>query len=93
MRRMFNRDERMIEFRLRGPMNNRLPKVGQYQPGERCLMRVSAMLCLFPEQHQIRTVENGWTVVVFEEDWERVEKAFRSAYLGREVHAAGGDDA
>lgn len=83
-----NRDERMIEFRLPGPMNNRLPKVGKIMPGEVCLMRISAMLCLFPEHRQIRTIENGWTVEVYEEDWEKVEKAFRSAYLGGKVHAA-----
>ena len=82
---MSNRDERMVEFRLNGPATG-LPL--KSQPGERCLMRVSAMLCLFPEHHQIRTIENAWTVEVFEEDWDKVEKAFRSAYLGREVHAA-----
>ncbi len=84
---MNSRDERMIQFRLNGPMNNRLPNVGKPQPGEMCLMRISAILCLFPDHHQIRTIEHGWTVQVFEEDWERVEKAFRSAYLGGEVHA------
>lgn len=82
-----NRDERMIEFRLRGPMNNRLPNVGKYQAGESCLMRVSAILCLFPEHRQIRTIENGWTVDVFDDDWDKVERAFRHAYLGGKVHA------
>ena len=82
-----NRDDRMIEFRLQGPMNNRLPDVGKFQPGEACLMRVSAMLCLFPLHRQIRTIENGWTVTVFEDDWDKVERAFRNAYLGGKVHA------
>ncbi len=81
------RDERMIQFRLNGPMCNRLPNVGKYQPGEVCLLRVSAIMCLFPEHRQVRTIEHGWTLHVFEEDWDTVEKAFRSAYLGREVHA------
>lgn len=85
---MSNRDERMIEFRLKGLlMNNRLPNVGKVKPRERCLMRISAILCLFPEHHQIRTIEHGWTVEVHPEDWEKVERAFRSAYLGREIHA------
>jgi hypothetical protein len=85
---MSARDERMIQFRLQGILiKNRLPDVGKYEAGEVCLMRISAMMCLFPEHRQIRTIEHGWTVTVFEEDWERVEKAFRSAYLGREVHA------
>lgn len=81
------RDERMVEFRLAGVMDNRLPKVGKRKPGEPCLMRVSAILCLFPQHRQIRTIENGWTLEVHEEDWDKVEKAFRSAYLGLPVHA------
>ncbi len=68
-------------------MNNRLPNVGKSQPGETCLMRVSAMMCLFPLHCQIRTIENGWTVEVYEDDWSKVEAAFRSAYLGGKVHA------
>ena len=78
----------MVEFRIKGPvMNNPLTNVGTYQPGEMVYMRVSAMLCLFPEHHQIRTIENGWTVDVFDKDWPKVERAFRSAYLGGKVHA------
>ena len=77
----------MVEFRLKGPMNNRLPNVGKDTPGETVYMRTSAMMCLFPDHQQIRTIEHGWTVDVFFEDWEKVEKAFRSAYLGRKVHA------
>ncbi len=72
---MSPRDERMIQFRLA-------------DTAEICLLRVSGILCLFPHHHQIRTIEHGWTIQVLEDDWERVEKAFRSAYLGREVHAA-----
>jgi hypothetical protein len=79
--------EMMVEFRMKGPMENRLSKVGKYAPGETVLMRVSQMLCLFPDHRQIRTTESGWTVEVFHEDWPRVEKAFRSAYLGGKVHA------
>ena len=55
----------MIEFRLKTM--------------ELCLMRLSGILCLFPEHRQIRTVESGWTVTVCEEDWAQVERAFRSA--------------
>lgn len=84
---MSNRDDRMIEFRLAGVMDNRLPNVGKRKPGEPCLMRVSAMMCLFPDHRQIRTIEHGWTVDVCEEDWSKVEKAFRSAYLGGVVRA------
>ena len=83
-------NDMMVEFRLNAFMENRLGKVGKYAPGERVLMRVSAMLCLFPEHHQVRTIENGWTVDVFEGDWPKVERAFRYAYLGAKVHAAGG---
>jgi len=64
----------MIQFRLA-------------DTAETCLLRISAILCLFPDHHQVRTIENGWTIQVLEDDWDKVEKAFRSAYLGREVHA------
>jgi pyridoxine 5'-phosphate synthase PdxJ len=60
-----------------------------YPTHERILMRVSAMMCLFPEQRQIRTTESGWTVTVEATDWERVEKAFRNAYLGNKIRATG----
>ncbi len=36
----------------------------------------------------MRTIENGWTVEVFEEDWPKVERAFRYAFLGREIHTS-----
>jgi hypothetical protein len=84
---MSNRDERMIQFRIKGATANAGPRIGKETPGEVCLLRISAILCLFPEHRQIRTIEHGWTVTVYEEDWDRVEKAFRGAYLGREVHA------
>ena len=74
------RSDRMISFRIKGPMNNRLPNVGKYQPGEVCYLRIGMILCLFPAHHQIRTIENGWTLEVFEEDWQKVEKAFRSEW-------------
>jgi hypothetical protein len=47
---------------------------------EQCLLPVSMILCLFPERRQIRTVENGWTLEVAEEDWNKVETAFSTAY-------------
>jgi hypothetical protein len=74
---MNNRDERMIQFRLA-------------DTAEICLMRVSGILCLFPDHYQIRTIEHSWTLQVLEDDWPKVEKAFRSAYLGMPVHAARG---
>jgi len=77
--------DRMIAFRLKGPMNNRLPNVGKEMAGEMCFMRVGAIMCLFPEHRQIRTIEHGWTVEVYEEDWANVERAFRAEYLGMEV--------
>lgn len=80
-------NDRMIEFRLKGPMNNRLPSVGKSQPGERVLFRVSMILCLFPDHCQIRTIENGWTLDVHEEDFPKVERAFRSMYLGNQIKA------
>jgi hypothetical protein len=81
-------NDRMIEFRLNtGPMENRIPKVGKRLPGETVLMRVSAMMCLFPELHQIRTFEHGWTIEVWPEDWDKVERAFRHMYLGGKVTA------
>ena len=55
------------------------------------MMRVSAMMCLFPAHRQIRTIEHGWTVTVCEEDWLKVEKMFRYAYLGNEVRASGSE--
>jgi hypothetical protein len=54
---------------------------------ERVLLRVSAMMCLFPEQRQIRTTESGWTVSVEATDWDKVERAFRGVYLGNKIHA------
>lgn len=77
--------ETMVEFRINGPMC-RAPKRG-HEPGEKCLMRVSQILCLFPEHRQVRTTESGWTLDVYEGDWDKVERAFRSAYLGGKVHA------
>jgi hypothetical protein len=86
---MSARDERMVEFRLEDhPMPRGREKEMQAH-GETVLMRVSAMMCLFPGHRQIRTIEHGWTVTVCEEDWPKVERAFRSAYLGMPVHAAG----
>jgi hypothetical protein len=85
---MNQRDERMVEFRLKRSCMPRGREMEPLTPGEICLMRVSAMLCLFPEHRQIRTIENSWTVEVCEEDWPKVERAFRSAYLGMPVHAA-----
>ncbi len=67
-------NDRMIQFRLANT-------------AETCLLRVSMMLCLFPDHHQIRLIENGWTIQVLEEDWDKVERAFRHEYLGREVKA------
>lgn len=77
-----NLNDRLVEFRLRrGPMGTRSPNVGKYQPGERVILRVSMILCLFPEDCSIRTTEHGWTMEVFEEDFPKVEIAFRSMYL------------
>ena len=59
------------------------------ESGETVYMRVSAMMCLFPNHHQIRTIEHGWTVTVCLEDWPKVERAFRACYLGGKVHATG----
>ena len=54
---------------------------------ERVLLRVSAMMCLFPEQRQILTTESGWIVSVEATDWDKVERAFRGAYyLGNKIH-------
>jgi hypothetical protein len=85
---MSPRDERMVQFRLAPTHMPRGRECEKQAQGEICLMRVSAMMCLFPEHRQIRTIEHGWTVTVCEEDWPKVEKAFRSAYLGMPVHAA-----
>jgi hypothetical protein len=79
--------ETMVEFRLQETPMPRGREREMQARGERCLMRVSQILCLFPEHFQIRTVENGWTVTVCEEDWPKVERAFRSAYSGSKVHA------
>jgi len=81
---MSSRDERMIQFRL-NPIQNPIQTGGE---GEICLLRISAIMCLFPEHRHIRTIENGWTLTVCEADWPKVEKAFRSAYLGLPVHTA-----
>lgn len=56
-------------------------------PGEPVLMRVSAIMCLFPDHYQVRTIEHGWTLDVFPEDFVKVERAFRSQYLGGRVKA------
>ena len=84
------RDDRMVQFHLEDTVMPRGREREMQARGEQCLMRVSAMMCLFPEHRQIRTIENGWTVRVCEEDWPKVEMAFRSAYLGMPVHAVGG---
>ena len=77
-------NDRMVSFRIHSQIGS------VEEPGERCYMRVSTMMCLFPEHRQIRTIEHGWTVVVCKEDWQFVERAFRAAYLGNPVHAARG---
>ena len=74
----------MIQFRLRGPMH-RAPTRG-YAPGEECLMRIMTIACLFPAHQQVRTVD-GLTLDVYAEDWNKVEKAFRNAFLGNEIKA------
>lgn len=76
----------VVEFRIKGPMNNRLPKVGKETPGETCLVRLSEIVCLFPIHHQIR-IKPDYILQVFEEDWPRVEKIFRSEFLANRVHA------
>lgn len=81
-------NDRMIEIRLKGPINNRLPNVGKPIAGEKVLLRISMIMCLFPQHCQIRTVEGGWTLDIFEEDFPKVEKAFRSAYLGNQIYAS-----
>jgi hypothetical protein len=50
-----------------------------------CLMRTSTMMCLFPNECSIRTTEGGWAVKVHKDDWNKVEKAFRRAYLERKL--------
>ena len=82
---LLNSLDYMVEFRLKGPMH-RAPTKG-FAPGEKVMMRVRSILCLFPEHHQIRTIESGWTIEVYEEDWPIVEKAFRNAFLGNKVTA------
>jgi hypothetical protein len=57
-------NERIIEF--------------QIETGERVLLRVSQIMCLFPEHRQIRTVEHGWTLTVHPDCWLAVVKAFQS---------------
>lgn len=64
--------ERMIEFRGSN--------------GYVCLMRLSQIKCLFPDHFQIMT-SSDWILEVLKEDWPKVERAFRSAYLGNEVRA------
>ena len=77
----------MVEFRTKGPMNNRLPNVGKETAGEVCYLRVGMIMCLFPEHRQICTTGHRWTLEVFSEDWPKVERAFRAMYLGGKVHA------
>ena len=67
-------NESMIEFRLEGT-------------AEPVLMRLSQIMCLMPARRHVRTVEHGWTLTVCEEDWDRVEKAFRGAYFGGQIKA------
>lgn len=81
----------MVEFRLKGPMNNRLPNVGKETPGETVYLKVSGILCLFPDHRQIRTMENDWTIEVYEDDWPKVERAFRFMYMGNRVTAQGSE--
>jgi len=71
--------EPMIEFHLEWTPGPRGRENKMQATGERVLMRISSILCLFPEHRQIRTIEQGWTVTVCEEDWAAVESAFRSA--------------
>lgn len=66
---------KIVEFRTKGPMNNRLPHVGAEMPGEVCLLRIDRIKCLFPVHRQIVT-DDEWTLDVFKEDWEKVVGAF-----------------
>lgn len=69
--------ETMIEFRLKATN-------GSEMPGEVMLLRISQIMALFPRHKHIRTVD-GNTMSVCDQDWDKVEKAFRSAYLGNRV--------
>jgi hypothetical protein len=79
----------MVEFRIDPTPMPRGRENEKQAHGETVYMRVSAMMCLFPDHHQIRTIEHGWTVTVCLEDWPKVERAFRACYLGGKVHATG----
>jgi hypothetical protein len=74
----------MVEFRIKSFKNNGPYNVGKETPGETVLMRLDHITCLMPTHRQLRT-QDGWTLEVFSEDWDRVEKAFRSNYLGNKV--------
>jgi hypothetical protein len=80
-------DNPMIQFRLEPTVMPRGREKELQARGELCLLRLSAIMCLFPQRRQIRTIENSWTLTVCEEDWPGVEKAFRCAYLGMEIKA------
>lgn len=77
---MSGRNDRMIEFRI-------IPSGTRGKLTERVYMRLSQIMCLMPDHHEVRTVEHGWTLTVFHEDWDKVERAFRNEYLGGKVHA------
>lgn len=50
------------------------------QLGELCVLRLSQIMCLFPDRREIRTIEHGWTLTVHADQWERVMEAFLGAY-------------
>lgn len=61
----------LIEFKLRQ---------GSSVHGERVVMPIASILCLFPDHRQIMTVQNGWTLDVSRDDWDRIEREVREAH-------------
>jgi hypothetical protein len=58
----------IIEFHLENTPMSRERERETQACGEPVVMRLGAILCLFPERRQIRTTEHAWTVTVCEED-------------------------
>lgn len=47
--------------------------------GERLLIRMSSIGCLFPDHHQLRTTD-GYVLKIAHEDWDKLEREFRRSF-------------
>jgi hypothetical protein len=75
------REDKLVSFRIQPAVISAAMANPYTDEPEVCMMRMSCIMCLFPESRQIRTIEHGWTIQVFEEDWKKVETSFREQFF------------